>query len=436
MSGKIIMSVAGCLLAAGAVYAAYRVLQIPRPGEEPELSAAEITTAATAETTTTAPQDPYGYVHGTEGYYSLAENGGAPDIKIQEGGTCWVVAASSAMESEHLRSTGSPMKVDPFMLLDSVYRKFKKEGYMLKGEASAVNIGGWGWMLVKSMSNGYNGYILTEANNYNDCDRATIQSELKIRGALNVDVPDDNKKKKICGAYRTMNFPDAEEADYDHSVVIIGWDDHFPKDYFSVPATQDGAWLLQDSRSENYAYYWMSYDTPLKNCLSYSLSGMHGTVCSFDMGKEKKIQVGDETALANVFHYTGTLTDIGTYTSGMNQRLTVEIHDGQLGTLLYAQGAEYRFPGYHTIHLETPQQVSDFTVVVRYAGLAALEGPKWSDAQMDYVVYADEGVSFVEVGSQWYDLTDENIRSILGIDYTPNNACIKAIFNETTGVTS
>lgn len=52
-----------------------------------------------------------------------------------------------------------------------------------------------------------------------------------------------------------------------HCVSVVGWDDNFPKDYFSQSKSgtpkNDGAWLIKNSWSKyagEYGYFWISYE--------------------------------------------------------------------------------------------------------------------------------------------------------------------------------
>lgn len=48
-----------------------------------------------------------------------------------------------------------------------------------------------------------------------------------------------------------------------HAVTIIGWDDNFPKENFTLPAENDGAWLIKNSWGDDIyddGYMWISYE--------------------------------------------------------------------------------------------------------------------------------------------------------------------------------
>lgn len=47
-----------------------------------------------------------------------------------------------------------------------------------------------------------------------------------------------------------------------HDVVIVGWDDNFPKEHFIRPAPMDGAWIVKNSYGEEWGekgYFYISY---------------------------------------------------------------------------------------------------------------------------------------------------------------------------------
>lgn len=55
------------------------------------------------------------------------------------------------------------------------------------------------------------------------------------------------------------------DADIDHAICIVGWDDDFPRSYFPVgnQPTSDGAWLIRNSWSTAWGeegYFWISYE--------------------------------------------------------------------------------------------------------------------------------------------------------------------------------
>ena len=385
-----------------------------------------LTTESVAETE--KPEPVYDYVHGEEGYFSLPDSGLGTPVKLQKDGTCWVVAASTAIESGTLVRSGKTMEADPDALLNAVYNDDRQEGWFLAENLSKHDFGGWGWMVVEALADGIDGKILTEANDFAGCDTETLKNAIRTMGAVSIGVPDRQSAKGFFGNYQTVNDPDAKEQDYDHNVTIVGWDDHFPKDYFRNKAESDGAWLIQNSLSEKYAFFWLSYETPFLSPYDFAVSEDYGEVAAYDCGKENKISAGDETCIANVFHHPGTLAAVGTYSCADNQKFIIEIRDAAMENILYTQDAQYPFKGYHLTELTTPQDVTDYAVVIRFKGEAPVEGDGFSDEFLSFRASAEKGQSFVLLDGKWADLSQPGTATALGLDFTPNNACIKAVY--------
>ncbi len=389
---------------------------------------AETEPAETEAAETEKPEPVYDYVHGDEGYFSLVDSGLGTPVKLQENGTCWVVSASTAMESGALVKHGKTIAVDALELLDAVYIKERAEGWFLAENLSPEDFGGWGWMVTEAAANGIGSFILTETNDYENCSPEQLKENIRKNGAVSISVPDRQSAKGYFGDYQTVNDPDAKPEHYDHVVTIVGWDDRFPKNYFRNEASQDGAWLIQNSLSEKYAYYWLSYDTAFLSPYSFDISEDYGEVVAYDGGKEGHIGTGDETVIANVFHHPGKLTAVGTYTVADGQKFTIEIRDAAMENVLYTQEAEYPVKGYHLTDLETPQDVSDYSIVLRFAGDAPVEGEGVSNSFISYRAGAEAGQSFVLLDGKWADLSLKETADALKLDFTPNNACIKAVY--------
>lgn len=47
-------------------------------------------------------------------------------------------------------------------------------------------------------------------------------------------------------------------------MTIIDYDDHFPKDYFNEPASEDGAWITYNSSLGSAGFFYVSYCSPVK----------------------------------------------------------------------------------------------------------------------------------------------------------------------------
>ncbi len=397
--------------------------------EEPETTTAESTTETDTEPTTEKETEyiPEDYVHGSEGYYNIADE--YPDLKMrpQDAENCWVFAAGASMETAYFKKNNATVSIEPSELADLVYSDEKEEGFFIANGKSPSDIGGWQWMVTETLSNGFGEYTLDSSVILDPDDCEAIKENIKNRGAVIVGSLDNDLKQNTYYGYYTMN--DTSGDIFDHDITIIGWDDHFPKQYFREKASVDGAWICYNSASPSKGFYYVSYCTPFDNAISQSVTDKYTEVLSYDAGNEqdKRIATGSETTTANVFHKRGKLAAVGTYNDFDNQKIKIEIYDSTFTNLLYSQKNELKYHGYHTIELDTPIEVSDYAVAVTYSDGAPVEGETIDYGILNYVTKSESGQSFVKLDT-WYDLCESDISEKLNIDYKPGNCCIKALY--------
>lgn len=111
-----------------------------------------------------------------------------------------------------------------------------------------------------------------------DDDRAAIKRMVRDLGAAGVSYYALQSGKGVSVGDETVWYTDAYNSSYNcyyfpasinstnHAVTIVGWDDNFSKENFSVTPEGDGAWLIRNSwdsgdiSNESYTgYFWMSY---------------------------------------------------------------------------------------------------------------------------------------------------------------------------------
>ena len=387
-------------------------------------------TTTEAETTaepTTEPEKAYDYVHGSEGYYNIADEISDFEMETQEGGTCWLYAGVAGMRTAYAKKYGSYPSINPLDLLDVNYINERKEGFFPKEGSDPKEIGGWQWILTETMTNGFGDYVIDSSVILDVNDREAIKKAVKDRGGVAIGVNDTSKKYKgWFGKYYTLNYSKKE---FDHDVTIIGYDDHFPKDYFNEPASEDGAWITYNSSFGSAGFFYVSYCAPLEYGISHSVTDKYGEVLSHDAGNEqdKYIKTGNGTIVANVFHKQGKLAAVGTYNDFNEQNIKIEIYDSEFKNRLYSQDAVLGFHGYHTIELDKPIDVTDYAIVISYEKGAPVEGETIDFGNSEYKTVSEKGQSFVYIAN-WKDMTDSDIKTALGIDFTPNNCCIKALY--------
>ena len=96
--------------------------------------------------------------------------------------------------------------------------------------------------------------------------RKDIKRAIMAFGGVTCALSDVPANYTEAGGTYTMIGSDSD--DMSHAGVLIGWDDDFPKENFARTASQDGAWLVQNSYSAAWGdggFYWVSYDTPLSD---------------------------------------------------------------------------------------------------------------------------------------------------------------------------
>lgn len=72
--------------------------------------------------------------------------------------------------------------------------------------------------------------------------------------------------------------------------------------------------------------------------------------------------------------------------------------------------------------------MDDFAIAVTYDGDAPVEGENTHEPGISYIVEAHEGESFVKIDDDWIDMSKEDVRGRLNLDFIPGNCCIKAIY--------
>ncbi|MBR6228336.1 MAG: hypothetical protein IKQ97_01200 [Eubacterium sp.] len=365
------------------------------------------------------------YTHGDEGYYLLAENGAATEFYTEHkehGGTYWACAAATSMESSALVRGENKITVDPSDVVKAVYDEDKSEG-ICPEKINIWDYGGKGWPVVEALSNGFGKYYLSAAINCEGLSKDTVKELIKTCGAMTMGINSVHNGRWFYDGYLTQYDRDNED---DHMVAVVGWDDHFPKEYFKETPSGDGAWITQDSSIDG-DYVYISYDTQITNAYIFELSEGYQSIQSYEGGCRESIRTDGGTALANIFHKKGMLSAVGTYILGEGRSIDISIYDEKTGKLLHEQKASFDEPGYYTIPLEKKVEADGFRIEIEYSGAAPVEGEESFDGYLRYKASSEKNQSFIRISDSWYDMADPQTKEKLGIGFTPNNACIKAV---------
>ena len=373
------------------------------------------------------------YVHGKDGYFNLLESGIDYELMGQVSGTCWICASSCAMSTAYQMKYDEPIKFDQIELVNEIYDDDREEGIIVSDDVDKGKYGGLWIFVLNELSRGFgDGLVmdgLIEAAGWSEDE---IKEGIQKYGALYIGIPDTNNRKAYRDNYRTLNAPDAKHEDMDHSIAVVGWDDHFPKEYFRDEPSQDGAWITYNS---SYAgeYYYVSYDTPFDQEIDtpvfMSVSRDYSKVLSHDGGMwtGDPVRTGDETTVANVFKEKGTLAAAGTYIMANDSDLTIQIMTPDFKECLYSQDAHVDNIGYHVFTFEKPLEVDEYAVVISFSKGAPVEGESLDvEGLGDIRIVSEKGQSYILVDGEWLDMSEKSTWKKLG--RTTNNACIRALY--------
>lgn len=294
-------------------------------------------------------------------------------------------------------------------------------------------------------------WLLKDANYYSMDDTENIKKILMEKGAMQIPVHVMSRNE-----YNSV-FNKATILTPNGTMVLVGWDDDFPRENFGTYTPEhNGAWLALDMMAGAYGgdgYFWISYeDNSLSQALSFEMvsSATYGEVLSYDQGVSMayiRNEEEDYTCIANVFQVEEDerLKAVGIYTTGDNQEVEVGIYtdvpDGfpEGGTQIASFEAEIPVNGYHVLELEEELAIpaeKKFSVVVRYkngeeTGYIICEAPGMSGpmgvGKLFIQTYSEENQSYILYQGEWLDMSDEATAEKFGEKGKMNNAAIKAI---------
>ena len=225
----------------------------------------------------------------------------------------------------------------------------------------------------------------------------------------------------------SLGDTDRDDLEYagGHAVLLIGWDDAFPKEQFNVTPNRDGAWLVQNSWGSNLSnstYIWMSYDEVFDPVVFFfGAEPWFGHIYQYDGGTLRQNRSLDQTsaAVGNVFTAGGD-EEIRAVSLDTNQSVnyTVFVYTDpeagkpDAGTLLAEQRGTIEFPGYYTIRLDDPVQIEagqEVSVVYLLEAEESLNISIDTSAVVEEMVktttLAQAGQSFLNDGTGWTDLS-------------------------------
>ena len=278
--------------------------------------------------------------------------------------------------------------------------------------------------------------------------------------------------------YENQYFNESTSAIYhdevtyaDHSNLIVGWDDNYPKENFSSDCQpeNDGAWLVRNSWGNYWGdegYFWLSYedksiemlgssytfedkDNYAKN-YQYDINGWTVSVAADDFADTAD---ASKTAyISNIFTAEGNeqLEAVSFYTTDVGTEYEISVYTGvedenpTSGTLAYSGQTGYEeYCGYHTIELDSAVALdkgTNFSIVVKltnpeYAYPVAVEAVPWYDDSTGPQYTGNGGESYYSAdGENWTDIVElgkyaVNQKGTSQSAIYTTNVCLKAFTN-------
>lgn len=381
--------------------------------------------------------------------YDLRERARVSRIRNQgNNGTCWAFAALSAMESVLLPEQTQQFAVDHMTLMNGFNLTQQDGGEYTMGMAYLAS---------------WKGPVLAEDDPYGDgITNSKLETVKHVQEMQIIGAKDYEKIKEAVfkyggvqtSIYSALRSAKSESVYYNpetkaycyigtekpnHDVVIIGWDDNYSKDNFSVTLEGDGAFICQNSWGSSFGeqgiFYISYYDTnigthsvsytridPVSNYDHIYQSDLCGWIGQLGYNKESIFGANvftaetDEVLKAISFYATGKDTEYELFVvpefkgmTSLNERIPVA--SGKLSNA-----------GYYTIDFSQEIMINAGT---KYAVIAHIITP---DAihplAIEYVadkatanVITEDGEGYISTnGTDW-----EDVKGVIDC-----NLCIKA----------
>lgn len=385
--------------------------------------------------------------------YDLRDNAKQPAVRSQGGlGTCWAIAASSALESTLLPGEELVFAADHMSLRNSFER--------------SQNDGG-DYTMVMAYLTAWQGPVLEEDDPYGDeyspdnlspvkhvqeiqifkgKNYQKIKEAIYRYGAVQTSIYMDLQSSNSVSEYYNKDtyaysYPVAEAAN--HDIIIIGWDDDFPAENFCQGVTQDGAFICQNSWGTKFAddgVFYVSYEDAKigENSVVYTkieptdnYDRLYQTdLCGWvgQLGYEK-----ESCYFANVYTADSAqdLKAIGIYALGENTRYKVYVindYESTIDLVLKKVCTEGKIEnqGFYTIPLKdeiSVEQGEKFAVIVEISTPGtnfpvAVEYK--SDEEDDYIDLSD-GEGYISSNGFVWTSSEDNYSS---------NICLKVYADE------
>ena len=380
--------------------------------------------------------------------YDLRIEGRAPSVKNQgQLGTCWAIAATSALESALLPGETMVFSAD-HMSIQNGYAKSQNDGgaYTM----AMAYLASWKGPVLESQDpygDGYSPEGLSAVKHVQEMrmlHNASLQ-EIKeavmrygaVQSSLYVDIQDVSSSAYYNGSQASYCYKGEEEAN--HDILIIGWDDNYQPQNFLTTVTSPGAFICQNSWGtgfgENGVFY-VSYEDAQLGAYCTVYTGIEETD-NFDHIYQSDLlgwvgQLGYDTDtcyFANVYEAGGneTLEAVGFYATGRNTEYEIYIAEDFYSTLSLVSWmpdatGSFEDAGFYTVRLPKPVSLGQGQ---RYAVVVKIRTPgERYPVAMEYQADANsaaadisDGEGYISLGGYRWTNTEDSYQC---------NVCLKA----------
>ncbi len=316
--------------------------------------------------------------------YDMREKNRVTPVRDQgKYGTCWAFASLGALETTLMPYEENVYSTD-HMTLNNSYRL-------------ALSAGGEHTMSIAYLA-AWQGPVYEDQDPYGDGETVDGLSAVKhLEEAIVINERDDEIIKSAIyryGGVETSLYLGMEYSGYDsqyynistaayfyngeekpnHDVVVVGWDDTYPRTNFAIQPERDGAYICKNSWGEEFGdggYFYVSYEdrnlcgqsivyTRLEDADNYQhiyQSDLLGWVGELGFGKEEAYFAncytaeGDEELAAVSFYATGPRTLFSVY-------YVPEVSGPEdLGKREFLVSGETRYAGYYTVKIPEPPEL-------------------------------------------------------------------------------
>lgn len=327
--------------------------------------------------------------------YDAREKGKEPVIKSQGSlGTCWALVVTSALEAA---------------LMPQEHLVFSADHMSLNNGFFITQNDGGDYMMAMAYLSGWYGPVLEEEDPYGDgaspqgltarvhvqemqllegLGRDEIKEMILRYGPVQTSLYLDRKTTSAALDYYNREhaayyYPQEETAI--HDVLILGWDDDYPRENFQIQPEDDGAYICQNSWGEDFGedgIFYVSYEDPniARGGVAYTrveAADNYDTVYQTDVCGWQG-QQGYETEscyFANVYTANGAenLEAVGFYATDRNTSYQVYLVEDFEDTdsfeqMRWVKSGWQKNSGYYTVELDEPVELEAgerFAVVVK-----------------------------------------------------------------------